>query len=69
MLRHVSQVMTSWDVYLDKEKIDTVFYLPSSELEDVRSMLINHSGYDHRIEIVKCDPVRMKSWPLAMIGS
>ena len=57
MLRHVSQVMTSWDVYLDKEKIDTVFYLPSSELEDVRSMLINHDGYDPQIEIVKRDPI------------
>jgi len=49
--------MTSWDVYLDKEKIDTVFYLPSCELEDVRDMLIKHDGYDHRIEIVKRDPI------------
>jgi len=30
-----------------------VFYLPSCELEDVRSMLINHDGFDPDIELVK----------------
>ena len=57
MLRDISEIMIAWDVYLKKEKIDTVFYLPSCELEDVRNMLINHDGYDPQIEIVKRDPV------------
>ena len=53
MLRHVSEVMTEWEVYLNKKHIDTVFYLHSCELEDVRSMLINPDGFDPDIELVK----------------
>ena len=61
MLRHVSEVMTEWEVYLNKKHIDTVFYLPSCELEDVRSMLINHDGFDPDIELVKREK---RSWHL-----
>ena len=49
--------MTAWDVLLenedgtDDEVIDTVFYCDSSDAWDVHHGLVNHDGYDSRIQV------------------
>ena len=40
-------------VYLGKKHIDTVFYYYKIDTEDVKKSLINHDGYDPRIEVKK----------------
>ena len=40
----------AWDVFLDGKLIDTVFD-ESHDPEDVKRSLVDHDGYDHRIEV------------------
>ena len=42
--------MKSFNVYLNKKLIDTVFDL-STNSEDVKKSLINHDGYNPNIEV------------------
>ena len=42
-----------WNVYLNGTWIDTVFYTPDCDAEYVRQSLINHDGYDFRIQVKK----------------
>lgn len=42
-----------WDVFLDGKKIDTVFCTPDCDADYVRRSLIDHDGYDSRIEVRK----------------
>jgi hypothetical protein len=44
---------TAWNVYLQGKLIDTVFYNNDCDKEYVRNGLINHDGYDYRIEVKK----------------
>lgn len=44
--------MIAWEVYLDGEQINTVFYTADCDSEYVRTTLINHDGYPSNI-IVK----------------
>ena len=46
--------MKAWDVILNGEVIDTVFYDNNCDADYVRDGLINHDGYDPMIE-VKCE--------------
>ncbi len=41
----------AWDVYLNGELIDTVFYDRDCDADYVKRGLINHDGYDPGIEI------------------
>lgn len=43
----------AWDVVLDGGVIDTVFYDPDMDEDEVRRSLINHDGYDARIRVRK----------------
>jgi hypothetical protein len=44
--------MIGWDVRLDGEVIDTVFYDSSyTTADDVKRSLVNHDGYDANIEV------------------
>jgi len=49
----------AWDVWLDGEVIDTVFWnsrcTGGAEVtaDDVRRSLIDHDGYDDRIEVTR----------------
>jgi len=45
----------AWDVFLDGEEIDTVFFVGNCDKEYVREALINHDGYDSRIEVKQAD--------------
>jgi hypothetical protein len=45
--------MTAWDVYLNRKRIDTIFYTADQAAEDVRRSLINHDGYDPGITVRK----------------
>lgn len=45
--------MTAWDVYLNRKRIDTIFYTADQTAEDVRRSLINHDGYDPGITVRK----------------
>jgi hypothetical protein len=48
-------VHEAWDVFLNEEEIDTIFYTadPKRTAEDVKRDLVNHDGYDPRIEVRK----------------
>lgn len=41
----------AWNVYLHGNWIDTVFYTLDCDAEYVRNSLINHDGYDSRIQV------------------
>lgn len=41
----------AWNVYLHGKKIDTVFWVPSADADEVRRSLINHDGYDPAITV------------------
>lgn len=43
--------MKAYTVYLNGKEIDTVFWNDDSDSLEVRASLINHDGYDHRIEV------------------
>ena len=45
--------MIWWDVYLNKKLIDSVPYTADCDREYVKRSLIEHDGYDPRIEVVK----------------
>lgn len=45
--------MIAWDVYLNGEQIDTVFYNANCNEEYVQKSLIDHDGYDFRIVVEK----------------
>ena len=51
--------MTAYNVYLGKKKIDTVFWNDKCDggapitAEDVKKSLIEHDGYNPRIEVRK----------------
>jgi hypothetical protein len=44
--------MQAWDVYLNGRLIDTVF-ANGYDAEEMRRSLIDHDGYDYRIEVCK----------------
>jgi hypothetical protein len=46
--------MKAWDVKLNGETIDTVFYDDDCDADYVRRGLIEHDGYDSAIE-VECE--------------
>ena len=46
---------TAWRVYLRGKHVDTVFYDPSVEVEEVKRSLVNHDGYDPQIEVSRED--------------
>lgn len=41
----------SWDVILNGNVIDTVWFTKDCDADYVRSSLINHDGYDYRITV------------------
>lgn len=43
--------MQAWDVYLNDELIDTVFYDSNCDADYVRRGLIGHDGYDAGIRV------------------
>jgi len=43
----------AWDVYLGNRCIDTVWFNPDCDADYVKTSLINHDGYDSRIEVYK----------------
>lgn len=43
--------MRAWDIYLDGQLIDTVFYIREVEADAVKTALINHDGLPVRIEV------------------
>ena len=43
--------MTGWNVILDGKLIDTVFYDSNCDAEYVKQSLVDHDGYDPRIEV------------------
>lgn len=43
--------MKAYNVFLNGEEIDTVFWVDNSDAEEVRRSLINHDGYDPSIEV------------------
>ena len=45
--------MTGWNVYLNYELIDTVFYDDDCDQDYVRRGLIGHDGYDPNIVVSK----------------
>lgn len=45
--------MTAWDIYLDGQLIDTVFYHTGIKLDEVRRGLIDHDGMSKYIKIKK----------------
>ena len=45
--------MVAWNVYLNNRLIDRVFYMENCDREYIRNGLINHDGYDSRIEVFK----------------
>lgn len=44
---------TTWNVYLNNRKIDTVFFTADFDKEAVRNSLIRDDGYDGRIKVCK----------------
>ena len=45
--------MKKFDVYLNGKVIDTVFFDNNCDSEYVRTSLIDHDGYNHRIEVIE----------------
>lgn len=43
----------AWNVYLNGKLIDTVFFVPSMEADDVKRSLVNHDGYDPAITVLR----------------
>lgn len=43
-----------WEVFLNDELIDTVWFTVACDQEYVKSSLINHDGLDPRIEVEEC---------------
>lgn len=43
--------MKAWEVFLNDEMIDKVFFIANMEENEVRDSLINHDGYSNNIEI------------------
>ncbi|UKM53890.1 hypothetical protein VL2_gp077 [Pseudomonas phage vB_PaeM_VL12] len=43
--------MQAWDVFLDGQLIDTVFFDVMADTEEVRKSLINHDGYHSDIVV------------------
>jgi hypothetical protein len=41
----------AWNVILDGEVIDTVFYQKNCDADYVKTSLINHDGYDPAISV------------------
>ena len=41
--------MQAWNVYLNGEYLDTVFFLPRHDAQDVCNSLVNHDGFDAAI--------------------
>lgn len=48
--------MKAWNVYLDGELIDIVFYNDDFDVEEVKQSLINHDGYDPSITVKEGSP-------------
>jgi len=43
-----------WEVYLNEEMIDKVFFDKSCDVEYVKSSLIDHDGYSSNIVVIPC---------------
>ena len=48
--------MKAYDVFLNDEEINTVFWVNNSDAEEVRRSLINHDGYDPAIVVEEVNP-------------
>ncbi len=46
--------MNTWEVYLNGNHIDTVYYDDDCDAEYVRDGLISHDGYNPNIRIYRC---------------
>ncbi len=55
----------AWDVRLGEDVIDTVFYSPDVNADEVRRGLSNHDGYDPRITVTR---VRKRARPGQRVG-
>ena len=47
--------MKAWDVILEGEIIDTVFYNNDCDADYIKQSLIDHDGYDPRIEVKEAE--------------
>ena len=45
--------LIGYDVFLEGEWIDAVFFTSEQDAEEVRRSLVDHDGYDARIEVVR----------------
>ncbi|MCK9428673.1 MAG: hypothetical protein M0R17_01510 [Candidatus Omnitrophica bacterium] len=54
----------TWDVYLNDEEIDTVFYNTDCDEDYIRHSLINHDGYDPSIVVKNRYKRKKKSWDI-----
>lgn len=43
--------MKEWNIYLGNDLIDTVFFSDNCDHDYIKDSLINHDGYDSRIEL------------------
>lgn len=43
----------AFDVWLDGELIDTVFFYGNHDIDSVRRSLVYHDGYDQTIEVTE----------------
>jgi len=46
-------VSQPWDVSLNGEVVDTVWFDPTMTADEVRKSLIEHDGYNNHISVVK----------------
>jgi hypothetical protein len=54
--------MNAWNVILDGEEIDTVFYDNSCDAEYVYKCLVDHDGYNPAIRVERADLASFSEW-------
>ena len=45
--------MIAWAVWQGKKQIDTVYFMANIKASEVKRSLVNHDGYDARIQVHK----------------
>jgi len=45
--------LIGYDVFIENEWVDGVFFTSEQDAEEVRKSLVEHDGYDPRIEVVR----------------
>jgi hypothetical protein len=43
--------LTKWNIYLNNELIDSVFFTKKTTAEEIKRSLVQHDGYDPLIEV------------------